>query len=129
MIVYTSVTRFENCTILCESTLSGMEGNFAVVSSKMLQAFRSSNNLPDGARRTFVHRNSASSRNENTVELEGIHIPFCTQGLVWGTDSWFSGGDALNDPSLVQIDAYFHILKEDGIVYLCLTNEAGKPTM
>ncbi len=132
MIVYASITRFENCTVFCESTVSGMEGNFAVVSSKLLQAFRSSNSLPDGARRTLVHRNSSSHNDSSSatraVEVEGIRIPFCTQGLVWGTDSWF-GDDPLDDPSLVQVDAYFHILKEDGVVYLSLTNEAGKPTL
>jgi len=135
MIVYASITRFENCTVFCESTVSGMEGNFAVVSSKLLHAFRSLNSLPDGARRTLVHRNSSSHNGSSSsgtstraVEVEGIRIPFCTQGLVWGTDSWF-GDDPLDDPSLVQVDAYFHILREDGVVYLSLTNEFGKPTL
>jgi len=68
-----------------------------------------------------VHRRS--------TELgDGIFIPLCTTGLVWGSDSWFTG-EKVDDPSVAQVDVYFHILKENGIVYLCLTNEAGKPSM
>jgi len=120
MIVYTSISRYEDATVLCESTTSGMEGNFALVSTQLLQAFRSSNALPDGARRTFVHRSSSN------LELGGMPIPFCTSGMVWGLDSWFSCDTS--DPSIVPLDAYFHILKEDGVVYLGLTNDAGRPS-
>lgn len=116
MIVYAVIARFADSTVLAEHMLSGIEGNIPQVTLMLLKALQQSGAIPNGARRTFVHRGDAE-------------MALCDAfgGDVQQWTSWIRGEDGQTN-SPVE-DYYYHLAHEDEVVYLSLTENAGRPSM
>jgi len=98
MIIYALIARASTDVIFVEHSLPGVSGNFTTVTSTLLKKLT----LQDGARRTFIY-------DQNTTDEELQRI---------------SNNDIENND--VSGSNFYFVSQEKGILYICLSDDAGK---
>eukprot|EP00592_Proboscia_alata_P020555 CAMPEP_0194417394 /NCGR_PEP_ID=MMETSP0176-20130528/16487_1 /TAXON_ID=216777 /ORGANISM="Proboscia alata, Strain PI-D3" /LENGTH=249 /DNA_ID=CAMNT_0039223271 /DNA_START=174 /DNA_END=919 /DNA_ORIENTATION=+ len=109
------ISRFSDAIVLVESTVPDVEGNFPQVTRTIIEKLRFMD-IPDGARRTFVDNQRQESSSDSAV-----HEPFY-EG-VWGMMNCNFDSPDVNQSN---DEYFFHVAKDDGLVYLMLSEEIGK---
>eukprot|EP00586_Coscinodiscus_wailesii_P008429 CAMPEP_0172524056 /NCGR_PEP_ID=MMETSP1066-20121228/293985_1 /TAXON_ID=671091 /ORGANISM="Coscinodiscus wailesii, Strain CCMP2513" /LENGTH=271 /DNA_ID=CAMNT_0013307163 /DNA_START=34 /DNA_END=849 /DNA_ORIENTATION=+ len=112
MIIYALISRADG-TVFVESTVSGVEGNFPQVTRVVLDRLKddeeslsgSLTQLPEGGRRTFSHDNT---HNEHCGDL------FPNMCMPTSVYDEIGTGNGRN---------YFHVMRQDGVIYLCLSDD------
>jgi hypothetical protein len=122
MILYAVIAKAKDGTILVESTIGGVEGNFPQITAEVLQRIVSTSDwtsslgtlqsssavelLPEGGKRTFIQRHD-----------EGF-----LGGLFSGVSNW--GGDEESGVMEDKLDYYFHLSRASGVICLCISDDA-----
>lgn len=108
MIIYTVIARIRDAAVLVEDTSPDIVGNAPQVTTMLLNHIKNHPNLlPDGERRTFIQTN----RGEQDTR-DGFFSSFlesCATALS-GDESWVD-------------ENYFHLLRNDGVIYLCISDD------
>ena len=132
MILYAVIARAKDGTVLVESSVAGVEGNFPRITIEVLERIVSSSNyvsalgtlesssnvelLPEGSRRTFVQKHDEPM-------FGGIFSGVAQQWTCFGFDNDVessSGGAANNG----DMDYYFHLRREENVICLCISDDA-----
>lgn len=126
MILYTVIARSKDGTVLVESTLGGVEGNFPQITVEVLQRIVSASDwnsalgtlptsssaelLPEGGRRTFVQRHDDGA---------------AFGGLFSGASSPWGCGDGDDRSGVMEdtLDYYFHLSRHQGLICLCISDD------
>lgn len=122
MILYAVIARAKDGTILVESTIGGVEGNFPQITVEVLQRIVSTSNwtsslgtlqssssvelLPEGGKRTFIQRHD-----------EGLF-----GGIFAGVANW-GCGDEEEGVMEDKLDYYFHLSRGSGLICLCISDD------
>ncbi|KAL7505375.1 hypothetical protein ACHAXN_002870 [Cyclotella atomus] len=122
MILYAVIAKAKDGTILVESTIGGVEGNFPQITVEVLQQIVATSDwtsslgtlqsssavelLPEGGKRTFIQRHD-----------EGFF-----GGLFSGVANW-GGGDEESGVMEDKLDYYFHLSRASGVICLCISDD------
>jgi hypothetical protein len=102
-IIYTCIARAKDATVLAESSAPELGGNAPQLTLALLQYIRDHPQvLEEGARKTWSQKNDATA-------------DFFT-GLF---DSLTGGNDLLDGTA-----HFFHLMKKDGIIFSCLSDDS-----
>jgi len=108
-IVYASICRVRDATCLVEATSIEYKGNVAQIMTVLVEHLRDHEELcQDGERKTFVHRNDASSEDwfSNIV-----------------TDAWCAATNTDLGDRGSGAEHYFHVYRKDAVFYCCLGDD------
>mmetsp|Transcript_9354 Transcript_9354/g.20040 ORF Transcript_9354/g.20040 Transcript_9354/m.20040 type:complete len:296 (+) Transcript_9354:218-1105(+) len=130
MIIYTVIGKEADGSVLVESSHAGVEGNFPLIATQLLEKLCDDPNLvPIGNRKTFIHREDPESGGCGAGNFicgggEG------GGGGLWGmgTPSWFGGSDPSSSEGegACGLDTYFHVLHGEAALYVCLSDDTGR---
>lgn len=133
MIIYTVIGKEEDGAVLVESSHEGIEGNYPLIATQLLERLRDDPSLvPNGNRKTFIHRED--------IETGGNFAVCGGSDSLWGlgASSWFGGGGGGNSSSNAAtsatgtisggLDHYFHVLHGESAFYICLSDDTGRQT-
>jgi len=135
MIIYTVIGKEEDGAVLVESSHEGVEGNYPLIATQLLEKLRDDPSLvPNGNRKTFIHR-------EDDLESGGNFAVCGGSDSLWGlgasASSWFGGGNSSSGAAPAGksgagagggLDHYFHVLHGESAFYICLSDDTGRQT-
>jgi hypothetical protein len=123
MILYAVIARSKDGTVLVESTIGGVEGNFPQITVELLQRVVATSNwnsvlgtlestakeelLPEGSRRTFICRHD-----------EGF-----LGGIFSGVANWGCGDAESGSANEDSLDYYFHLCRGQDVICLCISDD------
>ena len=139
MIIYTAIGREDDGAVLVESSHEGIEGNFPLIATQLLEKLRDDPCLvPNGNRKTFIHRE------EDLENGSGSDFVACGSDSLWGlgasASSWFGGAKTSSGATSAgsagagagaisnSLDHYFHVLHGESAFYICLSDDTGRQT-
>lgn len=121
MIFYTVIVRSSDATILVESFFSGFKGNYSQVAQCLIDSLHLDKKLvPNGNRKIFVYKNQ--QHDCSLPDSSKIKIKDFWGGIddLWGTKM---GDNRLKIEIDIRFVYFFHVLHEDGLLYICLSDD------
>lgn len=112
MIIYAVISRASDGQALVESSSSSLSGNVPQVTGLLLDTLKSNpDHVPNGTRKTFVHRNDEEQA-------------FCGAMDDWNPFKSFAVNADPSPPVSSDLDYFFHVLHVDLVFYVCLSDDS-----
>ena len=130
MIIYTVIGKEADGAVLVESSHAGVEGNYPLIATQLLEKLCADPDLvPMANRKTFIHREDPESGGcgaSNFICSGGEGNGYGLWGM--GPSSWFGGSEPSSSEGegASGLDMYFHVLHGESAFYICLSDDTGR---